>query len=130
MGAVLGGRVLAEVEALKWGGRLRDGQLVSQRAIPPRSIRGDQIAWVEGHEPGCRSIGALMAHVDAVIRHCAGRLGNYVINGRTKVRHFSGECLMLWHAGLEASLWGCVVVCRQLHQRGYSYLPLDFDFCT
>jgi hypoxia-inducible factor (prolyl hydroxylase) len=85
LGAALGGRVLAEVEALKWGGRLRDGQLVSQRAIPPRSIRGDQIAWVEGHEPGCRSIGVLMAHVDAVIRHCAGRLGSYVINGRTKV---------------------------------------------
>ncbi|TKC36763.1 hypothetical protein EI555_011298, partial [Monodon monoceros] len=84
LGAALGGRVLAEVEALKRGGRLRDGQLVSQRAIPPRSIRGDQIAWVEGHEPGCRSIGALMAHVDAVIRHCAGRLGSYVINGRTK----------------------------------------------
>ncbi|XP_005868845.1 PREDICTED: egl nine homolog 2 isoform X3 [Myotis brandtii] len=85
LGAALGGRVLAEVEALKRGGRLRDGQLVSQRAIPPRSIRGDQIAWVEGHEPGCRSIGALMAHVDTVIRHCTGRLGNYVINGRTKV---------------------------------------------
>ncbi|KAB0396453.1 hypothetical protein E2I00_012097, partial [Balaenoptera physalus] len=84
LGAALGGQVLAEVEALKRGGRLRDGQLVSQRAIPPRSIRGDQIAWVEGHEPGCRSIGALMAHVDAVIRHCAGRLGSYVINGRTK----------------------------------------------
>ncbi|XP_012589184.1 PREDICTED: egl nine homolog 2 isoform X2 [Condylura cristata] len=84
LGAALGGRVLAEVEALKRDGRLRDGQLVSQRAIPPRSIRGDQIAWVEGHEPGCRSIGALMAHVDAVIRHCAGRLGAYVINGRTK----------------------------------------------
>nr|XP_031537675.1 egl nine homolog 2 isoform X2 [Vicugna pacos] len=84
LGAALGSRVLAEVEALKRGGRLRDGQLVSQRAIPPRSIRGDQIAWVEGHEPGCRSIGALMAHVDAVIRHCAGRLGSYVINGRTK----------------------------------------------
>ncbi|KAF6077367.1 egl-9 family hypoxia inducible factor 2 [Phyllostomus discolor] len=84
LGAALGSRVLAEVEALKRGGRLRDGQLVSQRAIPPRSIRGDQIAWVEGHEPGCRSIGALMAHVDTVIRHCAGRLGGYVINGRTK----------------------------------------------
>ncbi|XP_045426803.1 prolyl hydroxylase EGLN2 isoform X4 [Pipistrellus kuhlii] len=86
LGAALGGRVLAEVEALKRGGRLRDGQLVSQRAIPPRSIRGDQIAWVEGHEPGCRSIGALMARVDTVIRHCTGRLGNYVINGRTKHR--------------------------------------------
>ena len=86
LGAALGGCVLAEVEALKRSGRLRDGQLVSQRAIPPRSIRGDQIAWVEGHEPGCRSIGVLMAHVDAVIRHCAGRLGGYIINGRTKVR--------------------------------------------
>lgn len=85
LGAALGVRVLAEVEALRRGGRLRDGQLVSQRAIPPRSIRGDQIAWVEGHEPGCRSIGTLMAHVDALIRHCTGRLGAYVINGRTKV---------------------------------------------
>ncbi|XP_058136266.1 prolyl hydroxylase EGLN2 isoform X1 [Dasypus novemcinctus] len=84
LGAALGDRVLAEVEALKRDGRLCDGQLVSQRAIPPRSIRGDQIAWVEGHEPGCRSIGALMAHVDTVIRYCAGRLGGYVINGRTK----------------------------------------------
>ncbi|XP_060041963.1 prolyl hydroxylase EGLN2 isoform X2 [Erinaceus europaeus] len=84
LGAALGSRVLAEVEALKRDGRLRDGQLVSQRAIPPSSIRGDQIAWVEGHELGCRNIGTLMAHVDAVIRHCAGQLGAYVINGRTK----------------------------------------------
>ncbi|XP_007643967.1 prolyl hydroxylase EGLN2 isoform X1, partial [Cricetulus griseus] len=124
LGATLGGRVLAEVEALKRGGRLRDGQLVSQRAIPPRSIRGDQIAWVEGHEPGCRSIGALMAHVDTVIRHCAGRLGSYVINGRTKVRHFFGECLVLWRVGLEASFWGCVEHHGQLHRRVYSYLPV------
>uniref|UniRef100_A0A5F9CMI7 Egl-9 family hypoxia inducible factor 2 n=1 Tax=Oryctolagus cuniculus TaxID=9986 RepID=A0A5F9CMI7_RABIT len=100
LGAALGGLVLAEVEALKRGGRLRDGQLVSQRAIPPRSIRGDQIAWVEGHEPGCRSIGALMAHVDAVIRHCAGRLGSYVINGRTKVRH---HCLVFRCQGTGSS---------------------------
>ncbi|XP_043853134.1 prolyl hydroxylase EGLN2 isoform X2 [Dromiciops gliroides] len=84
LGAALGGRVLAEVEALNRGGRFRDGQLVSQRAVPSRSIRGDQIAWVEGREPGCESIGALMAHVDEVILHCAGRLGSYVINGRTK----------------------------------------------
>lgn len=105
LGAALGGRVLAEVEALKRGGRLRDGQLVSQRAIPPRSIRGDQIAWVEGHEPGCRSIGALMAHVDAVIRHCAGRLGGYVINGRTKVR-LRG----LGWRGCPRSFVGCLVL--------------------
>uniref|UniRef100_A0A3Q2LGA9 hypoxia-inducible factor-proline dioxygenase n=1 Tax=Equus caballus TaxID=9796 RepID=A0A3Q2LGA9_HORSE len=48
------------------------------------ALGGRVLAEVEGHEPGCRSIGALMAHVDAVIRHCAGRLGGYVINGRTK----------------------------------------------
>ncbi|XP_020834938.1 prolyl hydroxylase EGLN2 isoform X2 [Phascolarctos cinereus] len=84
LGAALGSRVLAEVEALNRDGRFRDGQLVSQRAIPSRSIRGDQIAWVEGREPGCESIGALMAHVDEVILHCAGRLGSYIINGRTK----------------------------------------------
>ncbi|XP_074075203.1 prolyl hydroxylase EGLN2 [Macrotis lagotis] len=84
LGAALGSRVLAEVQALNRDGRFRDGQLVSQRAIPSRSIRGDQIAWVEGREPGCESIGALMAHVDEVILHCAGRLGSYIINGRTK----------------------------------------------
>ncbi|EPY89078.1 egl nine 2-like protein [Camelus ferus] len=84
LGAALGSRVLAEVEALKRGGLLPDGQLVSQQAILPRSIREDQIAWVEGHELGCQSIGALMAHVDAVICHCAGRLGSCVINGGTK----------------------------------------------
>lgn len=100
LGAALGSCVLAEVEVLKRDGLLRDGQLVSQRAIPPRSIRGDQIAWVEGHEPGCRSIGVLMAHVDALIRHCAGRLGGYVINGRTKVRLW-GLCV----EGLPSSCW-------------------------
>lgn len=105
LGAALGGCVLAEVEALKRSGRLRDGQLVSQRAIPPRSIRGDQITWVEGHEPGCRSIGVLMAHVDAVIRHCAGRLGGYVINGRTKVRLQGPH----WGRGSAASSGACAL---------------------
>ncbi|XP_006901012.1 PREDICTED: egl nine homolog 2 [Elephantulus edwardii] len=84
LGDAMCGRVLAEVEALNRGGHLCDGQLVSQRAISPKSIRGDQITWVEGHEPGCENIGALMAQVDEVIRHCAGRLGSYFINGRTK----------------------------------------------
>lgn len=128
LGAALGSRVLAEVEALKRGGRLRDGQLVSQRAIPPRSIRGDQIAWVEGHEPGCRSIGALMAHVDAVIRHCAGRLGGYVINGRTKVRlpsmHFlDAPCSQHQWVWRQAS--GVTEGFRQLHWREYRSILLS-----
>nr|XP_056702294.1 prolyl hydroxylase EGLN2 [Euleptes europaea] len=84
LGDAAGGRVLAEVGALHRGGRLRDGQLVSAGAVPARSVRGDQIAWVEGREPGCQAIGALVARVDELILHCAGKLGGYRISGRTK----------------------------------------------
>ncbi|XP_017284520.1 prolyl hydroxylase EGLN2 [Kryptolebias marmoratus] len=86
LGQQLGDRVLEEVEVLNRSGKFRGGQLVSQRSIPSRNIRGDQIAWVEGQEPGCHSIGALMAHIDEVVMYSAanGQLGNCVINGRTK----------------------------------------------
>lgn len=86
LGARLGDKVLEEVEILNRSGKFRGGQLVSQKNIPSRNIRGDQIAWVEGNEPGCENIGCLMAHVDeAIMRSAAnGQLGDYVINGRTK----------------------------------------------
>ncbi|XP_019743155.1 uncharacterized protein egln2 [Hippocampus comes] len=86
LGPVLGERVLEEVEALNQNGKFRGGQLVSQRGIPSRSIRGDQIAWVEGHEPGCKNIGSLMSFIDEAIMYSAanGQLGDCVINGRTK----------------------------------------------
>lgn len=86
LGPQLGDRVLEEVEVLNRSGKFRGGQLVSQKSIPSRSIRGDQIAWVEGREPGCESIGALMAHIDEAVMHSAanGQLGDCVINGRTK----------------------------------------------
>ncbi|KAM7413095.1 hypothetical protein PAMA_020467 [Pampus argenteus] len=86
LGPQLGDRVLEEVEVLNRSGKFRGGQLVSQKSIPSRSIRGDQIAWVEGHEPGCESIGALMAHIDEAVMYSAanGQLGDCVINGRTK----------------------------------------------
>lgn len=86
LGAQLGDRVLKEVETLNQSGKFRGGQLVSQRNIPSKNIRGDQIAWVEGGEPGCEAIGMLMAHVDEAIMHSSakGQLGQYVINGRTK----------------------------------------------
>ncbi|XP_056118481.1 egl nine homolog 1 [Rhinichthys klamathensis goyatoka] len=82
----LGGRVLEEVETLNHSGKFRGGQLVSQKSIPSKNIRGDQIAWVEGNEPGCENIGVLMAHIDEAIMRSAvsGQLGDYVINGRTK----------------------------------------------
>ncbi|KAG9467856.1 hypothetical protein GDO78_014164, partial [Eleutherodactylus coqui] len=84
LGEALGSRVLGEVELLNRSGKFRDGQLVSQRTIPSRNIRGDQIAWVEGKEPGCENIGTLMSRIDEVIMHCSGKLGSYIINGRTK----------------------------------------------
>lgn len=87
LGPQLGDRVLQEVEILNRSGKFRGGQLVSQRSIPSKNIRGDQIAWVEGGEPGCDAIGILMAHVDEAIMHSSanGQLGENVINGRTKV---------------------------------------------
>ncbi|XP_066514786.1 prolyl hydroxylase EGLN2 [Hoplias malabaricus] len=86
LGPRLGDKVLKEVETLNNSGKFRGGQLVSQRNIPSNNIRGDQIAWVEGKEPGCDSIGILMAHIDEAIMHSSanGQLGNYAINGRTK----------------------------------------------
>ncbi|NP_001161214.1 egl-9 family hypoxia-inducible factor 2 L homeolog [Xenopus laevis] len=84
LGEALGSRVLEEVQMLNRSGKFRDGQLVSQRTIPSKNIRGDQIAWVEGKEPGCENIGALMSKIDEVIMHCNGKMENYVINGRTK----------------------------------------------
>ncbi|XP_075771659.1 prolyl hydroxylase EGLN2 [Pelodiscus sinensis] len=84
LGEALGARVLAEVQGLGRSGKFRDGQLVSQRGLPSRSIRGDQIAWVEGREPGCQAIGSLMAHVDQLVLQCAPHLGTSLINGRTK----------------------------------------------
>lgn len=87
LGDRLGSKVLEEVETLNHSGKFKGGQLVSQKNIPSKNIRGDQIAWVEGNEPGCENIGRLMAHVDESIMRSAanGQLGNYVINGRTKV---------------------------------------------
>ncbi|KAM9813181.1 uncharacterized protein egln2 isoform 1-T3 [Syngnathus typhle] len=86
LGPVLGNRVLEEVEVLNQEGKFRGGQLVSQRGIPSRSIRGDQIAWVEGHEAECKHIGSLMSFIDEAIMYSAanGQLGDCVINGRTK----------------------------------------------
>ncbi|KAK2847249.1 hypothetical protein Q5P01_010248 [Channa striata] len=86
LGPQLGDKVLEEVNILNRSGKFRGGQLVSQKNIPSRSIRGDQIAWVEGKEPGCESIGRLMAHIDETVMYSAanGQLGDCVINGRTK----------------------------------------------
>lgn len=76
--------ILDNVKALHKTGRFTDGQLVSQKSDSTKDIRGDQITWIEGREPGCEKIRFLMSRMDELIRHCTGKLGNYKINGRTK----------------------------------------------
>lgn len=84
LGEGLGNRVLLEVLNLHQNGTLMDGKVVSPLSIPTSSIRGDKIAWVDGKEQSCTNIGLLMARIDELILYSAGRLGNYMINGRTK----------------------------------------------
>ncbi|KAF7654587.1 hypothetical protein LDENG_00067830 [Lucifuga dentata] len=85
LGAETGMGILENVKALYKTGRFTDGQLVSQKSDSTKDIRGDKITWVEGREPGCEKIRFLMSRMDDLIRHCNGKLGNYTINGRTKV---------------------------------------------
>ncbi|MCI4383794.1 hypothetical protein PGIGA_G00030780 [Pangasianodon gigas] len=85
LGEELGLGVLEEVRALYISGEFTDGQLVSQRSDSTKDIRGDKITWIEGKEPGCEKIAVLMSRMDDIVRHCNGKLGNYRINGRTKV---------------------------------------------
>ncbi|CAM4669659.1 unnamed protein product [Lepidochelys olivacea] len=63
------------------------------------SVRGAQIAWVQGREPGCQAARALMGSSDQLILQCAGHLGGNLINGRTKENQdppscFHGETLV------------------------------------
>lgn len=90
-----GNRVMAEVLNIKGTGALRDGQLVSTRGKAKedlKTIRSDKICWVHGKEPDCEHIGYLIGRVDTLITRANrmfnnGKLGQYNINGRTKVSH-------------------------------------------
>uniref|UniRef100_A0A8C4QY59 hypoxia-inducible factor-proline dioxygenase n=1 Tax=Eptatretus burgeri TaxID=7764 RepID=A0A8C4QY59_EPTBU len=96
LGVKRGNAVLADVQRLHECGRFTDGRLVRQPRLETtvtltggpntsaRDIRGDKITWVEGNESGCENIGFLMNCTDELIHHCAGHLGCYNINGRTK----------------------------------------------
>uniref|UniRef100_A0A4W5RVA2 hypoxia-inducible factor-proline dioxygenase n=1 Tax=Hucho hucho TaxID=62062 RepID=A0A4W5RVA2_9TELE len=85
LGEETGLSILEDVRALHKTGKFTDGQLVSQRSDSTKDIRGDKITWTEGREPGCEKIAFLMSRMDDLVRHCNGKLGNYRINGRTKV---------------------------------------------
>lgn len=109
---------MGNVKALHKTGKFTDGQLVSQKSDSTKDIRGDKITWIEGREPGCEKIRFLMSRMDDLIRHCNGKLGNYTINGRTKVSIAAG-C----GASLSLSAPRATPVCRvtpATQQRGFA----------
>lgn len=92
LGKERGLKVLNEVLNMYSAGLFQDGQLVSNKgsANDLKTIRGDQIIWLDGKEEQCENIGTLISQVDAIIMrankmHDNGKIGNYTITGRTKV---------------------------------------------
>lgn len=91
LGPEEGMAVLTEVTGMYHTGVFQDGQLVSNKAKKDlKTIRGDQITWIDGKESSCHKIGKLISKVDAIIMRANrmpenGKMGNYTINGRTKV---------------------------------------------
>lgn len=87
--------VLGEVTGMYQTGVFKDGQLVSNRVKKDlKTIRGDQITWVDGKESCCQHIGTLIRKVDEVIMRANtmlnnGKMGDFIINGRTKVSKIS-----------------------------------------
>ncbi|XP_011263521.1 egl nine homolog 2 isoform X1 [Camponotus floridanus] len=91
LGMEKGLAVLNEVLYMYSAGLFEDGQLVSNKGSTNdlKTIRGDQIIWLDGKEHQCQNIGMLISRVDAIIMrankmHNNGKIGNYTINGRTK----------------------------------------------
>ncbi|XP_076666620.1 HIF prolyl hydroxylase isoform X2 [Andrena cerasifolii] len=91
LGKEKGLAVLNEVLNMYSAGLFKDGQLVSNKAGTNdlKTIRGDQITWLDGKEKQCQNIGMLISQVDAIIMRANkmrnnGKMGNYTINGRTK----------------------------------------------
>ncbi|XP_023726166.1 egl nine homolog 1 isoform X1 [Cryptotermes secundus] len=90
LGQEMGMAVLGEVTSMYKKGVFKDGQLVSNRAKKNlKTIRGDQITWLDGKEKFCKNIGFLISQVDNIIVRANnmggnGRMGDYTITGRTK----------------------------------------------
>lgn len=110
LGEERGRCVLKEVLDMYTKGVFKHGQLVSStgREEDLKTIRGDQIAWIDGREKFCKNIGHLISQVDTLIIRANkmldnGKLGHYNINGRTKVRFSLGLLLRIFTAGLD--LW-------------------------
>ncbi|XP_060068397.1 egl nine homolog 1-like [Ylistrum balloti] len=84
LGESKGQEILENVMSLHKSGTFSGGQVIDQSMKSTKRIRGDIITWVDGTEPGCDNVQFLISSVDAVILQCAGQLGHFDINGRTK----------------------------------------------
>uniref|UniRef100_A0A8D8TYF1 hypoxia-inducible factor-proline dioxygenase n=2 Tax=Cacopsylla melanoneura TaxID=428564 RepID=A0A8D8TYF1_9HEMI len=92
LGEKRGLAVLDEVLRMYQSGVFKDGQLVRNKSNNKqdlKTIRGDQITWMDGRETDCSNIGQLISKVDSIIMRANrmasnGHMGDYVINGRTK----------------------------------------------
>lgn len=85
LGTKCSSKVLQQVLDLHESGVFSDGQLA--RNVSMHRIRGDKVAWIGGNEPRCEAIKYLSTCVDSLISFCKGRLGSYIITGRTKVSY-------------------------------------------
>ena len=68
LGSEYGLSILNEVHQLYAAGVFQNGQVVSGTETDVKTIRGDQITWVRGTEPHCKTIGFLINQVSV---HCA-----------------------------------------------------------
>ncbi|XP_065339423.1 prolyl hydroxylase EGLN3 isoform X1 [Cloeon dipterum] len=91
LGLTKGSEVEREVLSMYNQGVFKDGQLVSSRQSRGdlKTIRSDEITWIDGKEPSCSAIGHLISRVDAVILKAnqmstSGKLSRHTITGRTK----------------------------------------------
>lgn len=118
LGAETGLCILESVKSLYKTGRFTDGQLVSQKSDSTKDIRGDKITWIDGTESHCEKISFLMSRMDDLIRHCNGKLGNYTINGRTKVSMTAGthtHIILSWIRNIHAVIRVCCVSLKMHH---------------
>lgn len=82
--------VLNEVLKMYRSGIFTAGQLVSSPgSTEAQTIRSDRITWIDGKEPQCFHIRQLISKVDNIILRANkmannGKMGDFVINGRTK----------------------------------------------
>ena len=99
-----GNLILAEVKRLRQAGRMAPGQLSggsigsdNSMKFTDKSVRGDEIVWLEGCEEGCSSICLLMTAMDELVVYSnrSGKLPGCKIHGRTKVDMLIRCCIQI-----------------------------------